>query len=115
LSVRITPGAIPKEIVFALSARRLAGRAQLAILITRNGLQSGATDILANYPRLTHFRVDEFRDAIQSGRLDDFLPRLASAQVGDSHELVEFNKVIEHHEAAPLPYTRRRILRVGCD
>lgn len=90
--------AIPKEIVFALSARRLAGRAQLAILITRNGLQSGASDILANYPRLAHFRVDEFRDAIQSGRLDDFLPRLASAQVGDSHELVEFNKVIEHFD-----------------
>src|SRR5580698_2105113 len=86
---------IDKGVVFELSARRAKIKAQCAILITRKGLQGGAVKLLAEYPQIAHFKIDEFKHVLREGKLHDTLALLAHSRTRAACEVDEINAVLQ--------------------
>jgi hypothetical protein len=94
---------VDKGTVIELDGRRRLINAQCAILITRFGLRSGAQRALAEYPRLAHFPIDEFKSALQSGRVDDLVPSLVHSKTHSSSDIEELDRLVRRFDFIAKP------------
>src|SRR5438067_481000 len=44
---------------------------RLGLIVTEQGLQSGATNVVRDHPNILHLTLDKLKEAIASGGLDD--------------------------------------------